>query len=154
MILLIFVISGIITALMYVIYEKVNYDYSTIPFVIGCACGGLCFVSLIVGIVLIGVAASTSNVTDKIAMYEQENQEIEDSVYAMVQNYKEYEKSTYKEFEKSDAISYVSMYPELKSNTLVEKQIETYTANKTKINELREKQLDLKVMKWWLYFGG
>ena len=87
-------------------------------------------------------------------MYEQENKEIEDSVYDMVQNYKEYEKSTYKEFEKSDAISYVSMYPELKSNTLVEKQIDTYTSNKRKINELREKQLDLKVMKWWLYFGG
>ena len=72
----------------------------------------------------------------------------------MVQNYMEYEKSTYKEFERSDAISYVSMYPELKSNTLVEKQIDTYTSNKRKINELREEQLDLKVMKWWLYFGG
>ena len=153
MTILICVISVVIIILSYIIYEK-TYNHDEIPFVVGCTFTVIGIVSLIIVICLTAKVCSNITVDEKIAMYEKENQEIEETIYDMVQNYMEYEKSTYKEFEKSDAISYVSMYPELKSNTLVEKQIDTYTSNKRKINELRENQLDLKVMKWWLYFGG
>ena len=46
------------------------------------------------------------------------------------------------------------MYPELKSDKLVEEQISVYEENNKKIRELKEDKIDLKVKKWWLYFGG
>ena len=48
----------------------------------------------------------------------------------------------------------VTLYPELKADTLVAKQIEIYTNNNQKIKELKEQKLYGKVYKWWLYFGG
>ena len=71
----------------------------------------------------------------------------------MVKEYMEYEKKTYKEFDKEQAMSYVSLYPDLKSNELVAKQVEVYTANKRTLNELKEQQIDREILKWWLYFG-
>ena len=47
-----------------------------------------------------------------------------------------------------------SMCPELKSDKLVEEQISVYEENNKKIRELKEDKINLKVKKWWLYFGG
>jgi hypothetical protein len=46
------------------------------------------------------------------------------------------------------------MYPDLKADTLVQKQIETYVANNNTIKELRTDKINGKVYRWWLYFGG
>jgi hypothetical protein len=52
------------------------------------------------------------------------------------------------------AITLVSLYPELKADELVKKQIEVYVANNEKIKELKEKKIMGNVYRWWLYFGG
>lgn len=52
------------------------------------------------------------------------------------------------------SITLVSLYPELKSDELVKKQIAVYQENNKKIINLKEKQIDANVAKWWLYFGG
>ena len=72
---------------------------------------------------------------------------------ALVEQYMNYESGTYGELKGESSITLVSLYPELKADTLVTKQIEVYIANNEKIKELKEKKIDLSVKKWWLYFG-
>jgi hypothetical protein len=45
------------------------------------------------------------------------------------------------------------MYPELKSDTLVQNQMNIYVANNQKIKDLKEQQINYEVSKWWLYFN-
>lgn len=52
------------------------------------------------------------------------------------------------------AVTMVSLYPELKSDSLVQAQIEVYTENNKTIRDLRDKQIKGNVYRWWLYFGG
>lgn len=65
----------------------------------------------------------------------------------------EYESDTYEKFKSEDSITLVSLYPELKSDALVNTQIEIYTENNKKIKKLKEELIDLSAKKWILYFG-
>ena len=60
---------------------------------------------------------------------------------------------TYGELKNESSITLVSLYPDLKSDELVKKQIEVYESNNKEIREMKEKKINLKVLKWWLYFG-
>ncbi len=92
-------------------------------------------------------------IDNKIAMYEEENASIDESIDVTVRNYMDFEASTYGELKDKDAINLVSLFPELKSDTLVEKQIKVYISNNDKIKELKEEKIDLSKSKWNLYFG-
>ena len=101
-------------------------------------------------------------IDSKIAMYEEENKSIENSIDITVKSYMDYEASTYQEIKDKDAINLVALFPELKSDTLVQKQIEVYLANNDKLKELKEKKIDLskarkhrpkKVNEKWLQHG-
>lgn len=93
-------------------------------------------------------------VKDKIAMYEEQNSKIEEQIDVVVKQYMEYESDTYAMTAPESSITLVSLYPELKSDELVKKQIAVYQENNKKITNLKEKQIDANVAKWWLYFGG
>lgn len=92
-------------------------------------------------------------IDQKIQMYQEENTAIEQSIDETVKNYMTYEATTYAEFKDEDAINLVSLFPELKSDTLVQKQIEVYVANNAKIKELKEKKINLGKVRFKLYFG-
>ena len=93
-------------------------------------------------------------IAEKIAMYEEENEEIESSIETTVLSYMDYEKSTFVELkDDEDIINLVSLFPELKSDTLVQQQITVYLANNDQIKELKEKQINLSKDRWLLYFG-
>lgn len=115
----------------------------------------MCFVvSFVVGIFL-GIAVSNGRTIDeKILMYQEENTKIEKQIDTLVSNYMNYESNTYEKFKSESSITLVSMYPELKSDKLVEEQISVYEENNKKIRELKEDKINLKVKRWWLYFGG
>ena len=81
------------------------------------------------------------------------NASIEESINVTVKSYMDFEASTYGELKDKDAINLVSLFPELKSDTLVQKQIEVYIANNDKIKELKEEKIELTKSKWLLYFG-
>ena len=102
---------------------------------------------------LINTVGTGSTIERKIAMYEEENASIEESIDVTVRNYMDFEASTYGELKDKDAINLVSLFPELKSDSLVQKQIEVYLANNAKIKELKEDEIDLSKAKWKLYFG-
>ena len=86
-------------------------------------------------------------------MYQEENANIENEMNILVQQYMSYESDTFGNLKGDSSITLVSLYPELKADTLVTKQIEVYVANNEKIKELKEDKIELSVQKWWLYFG-
>jgi hypothetical protein len=92
-------------------------------------------------------------IDEKIAMYEEENRAIEESIDATVKAYMEFEANTYVELKDKDSMNLVSLFPELKSDTLVQQQIEVYVSNNNQIKELKEEKIELSRAKFKLYFG-
>ena len=119
-----------------------------------CVPGFFFFVFLVISI-FVGIGVVNGRTLDaKISMYTEENENIETEMNSLVEQYMNYESGTYGELKGESSITLVSLYPELKADTLVTKQIEVYIANNEKIKNLKEKKIDLSVKKWWLYFGG
>ena len=110
--------------------------------------------ALIAIIVLFGCTAKSRYIPEKIEMYEQENAAIEEQITDVVNDYMEYEQGIFEDISPDEAMTVVLLYPDLKANTVVEKQMEVYINNNQKIKELKEDYISAKVYKWWLYFGG
>ena len=91
---------------------------------------------------------------EKIAMYQEENAYIENQIDMVVKQYQEYETDIFESANVDSPMVLVSLYPELKADTLVQEQIDIYVANNQKIKELKEKKINGNVYRWWLYFGG
>lgn len=96
---------------------------------------------------------SERTIDEKITAYQEANEDIETQISALVQNYMEYEKDTFSSLKNEDYMSLVSLYPELKSDELVQSQMSVYVENNKKILELKEQKIDIAKSKWWLYFG-
>ena len=93
------------------------------------------------------------DVDDRIAMYEEQNAEIESQVETAVKLYMSHEDEVFDSASPESYITLVSLYPELKSDALIQKQIELYTDNNEKICELKEEKITAQRSKFWLYFG-
>ncbi len=111
---------------------------------------GVCIITIVI---LSWNIISGYTLESKINMYMQENQNIEEDMNILVEQYMNYESDTYGNLKNESSITLVSLYPELKADTLVEKQIEIYTENNKKIKELKEKIINISNYKWLLYFG-
>ena len=122
----------------------------------GLCCVGLFFavISTIAGVV-VGVDVSKASVLDaRIAMYTDENERIEQQVAEVVRQYQQYETDIFTEVNPENAITLVALYPDLKSDSLVQSQIELYTENNRAIKSLKDDNIKANVLRWWLYFGG
>lgn len=113
----------------------------------------VCIIALIGIFVNIGLLVRGRTLDDKIAMYEQENTAIEQSVDVLVKDYYKHESDTYSSLKPENAVLFASAYPELQSNELATKQLEIYVDNNNKIKELKEDQINLSKNRFWLYFG-
>ena len=107
-------------------------------------------------IIAVIIAFMTNGITasEKIKMYQTENKKIENQIGELVKGYMDYESETYKNFKNESSITMVNLYPDLKSNELVQKQMNIYLTNNDKIKELNEKEIDTKIGKWLLYFDN
>ena len=115
---------------------------------------GISFGISLIATIVLGVNVSQLSVLDtQIEMYQEENTQIEQQIANVVCQYQQYETEIFTTVAPEDSISLVALYPELKSNTLVQKQIDVYVANNEKIKALKEKQINGRVLRWWLYFG-
>ncbi len=109
----------------------------------------------LVGLIVVAInVKSLSVIDDRIAMYEEENARIEQQIADVVEQYQKYETDIFMEVAPDSAVTMVSLYPELKSDSLVQAQIEVYTENNKTIKYLRDEQIKGNVYRWWLYFGG
>ena len=101
--------------------------------------GSLISVVALIGIIInIGILINGRTFDDKIAMYEQENAAIEQSVDVLVKDYYKHESDTYSSSKPAHAVLFASAYPELQSNDLAMKQLEIYVENNNKIKGLKE----------------
>ena len=117
----------------------------------------------VIGAVIVGIAVIVVTVclvdvtyrTDKmIQIYTEENEEVEKKLENAVQNYMQYEKDIMISVSPdTDTISLISLYPDLKSDKLVESEIETYISNNNKIKELRADKTLKSTYKFLLFFG-
>lgn len=109
-------------------------------------------VSLIIGMISVFELSSAHNIDQKIELYTQENAAIEERISGLVNGYMSYEKETYQEFS-GDAMTILTVYPELKSDTLVQEQIRLYNENYQKVVTLKAEKINVSRAKWILYFG-
>lgn len=110
-------------------------------------------ISAIASIILFISVINRVGIDKKIAMYEEENTKIEQQIADVVTQYKEYEEGIFTEVAPESAMTLVALYPELKSDTLVQSQIEVYVDNNKQIKELKSMSINASIFRWWLYFG-
>lgn len=111
------------------------------------------FIIGLITMILIGSEYSQIKIIDdEIKLYQTENNSIENSVNSAVSQYMDYESSTFSDLKVEDPTVVLAMYPELKTNELVSKQIEIYVDNNNKIKSLKSKKLKLELYGWWLFF--
>jgi heme/copper-type cytochrome/quinol oxidase subunit 2 len=128
------------------VHEEVGFCMAVI--------GAVITIVALIATLILGVKCSQLKVIDnKIKMYESENQKIETQIETTVAAYQKHEKDIFANVKGESAIILVSLYPELKSDELVKKQIETYTSNNEKIKTLKEEKINGSILRWWLYFG-
>ncbi len=151
MIIVVFVICIGLIALGYWLAEGLMHELTG---VIVTVLGGLGLIISLIALIVFSVGVSNLKVIDqKIDMYQEENAHIESQIAECVKQYQEYETGIFTEVNSESAMTLVSLYPELKSDVLVAKQIEVYITNNEKIKELKETKIDGAVYRWWLYFG-
>ena len=73
--------------------------------------------------------------------------------YEVVNQYQEYESGILTKVSPEGAMTLVTLYPELKSDTLVQSQIKVYIENNKAIKELKSMAVNASFYRWWLYFG-
>lgn len=163
MLIILFIVFLIIGILMFFLTTWADENYHELLSWISAGC---ILVAVIVEAIIIMaiiyniIGVANLKVADKkIAMYEEENKNIQSQVAEIVKNYQDYEKNTYTESLKNidlsntDVVVLAQLYPDLKANEMVNKQIEIYQENNKKIKELKEKKINNEMSKWWLYFG-
>ena len=92
-------------------------------------------------------------INDTIKMYSEENSKIETQIDNIVKNYMSYENKTVTAIAPKSGIQLVTLYPQLKSDKLVQNQMKIYLDNNNKIKDSQQQQIDGRIYKWWLYFG-
>ena len=143
MLILLLVIFGIIWVISWIISDDGFPFFSS--FIMG---------ALAIFTIYCWMSISTEHVLDqKIAMYEEENTSIEESIGSIVEDYMDYESHAYYDLKSQDLIELVTNFPELKADALVQKELDIYIENNQKIKELKEEKIELSTKKWILYFG-
>lgn len=119
---------------------------------------------VISGFILFGIIAAIAFCIDivihekiyqqQIEILEEENTTINKEIKLIVKEYMNWESDVYDQFKNESAITLIQLYPELKSNELVQTQIDIFLSNRKEIKCLKKNVLESKAAKWWLYFGG
>lgn len=109
---------------------------------------------VLIGMLVLGIVCTSEKaINNQIEIYQEENESIETVISEIVLNYQEYEQETFEKLSPKETTIALSLYPELKSNDLVVKQLDIYADNNAKIKELKSQKAGLTTCKWWLYFG-
>jgi len=110
-------------------------------------------IKIIVMATFIGYIVNGRVIDQKIELLENKNKEIESKVEVSVKSYMEYEGKTFKDLKVDSYIQLVNLYPDLKSDELIKKEIELYQKNIEEVNNLKMEKINISNYKWWVYFG-
>lgn len=111
-------------------------------------------ITILVSVFFVSEAADGRYVDGKVAMYQEENETIEQDVSEIAKQYMEHENQTFDMSRIHSSTTLIQMYPELKSSEIVQKQINIYYENNKKIKSLKNTEYKAKKAKFMLYFGG
>lgn len=140
------IIFIIVTIIAWICFYVIEEDLPVLPTV---ALAG----EIIIMGCLIGSIVNGRVIDNKIKLIEKQNKDIEEKVEVTVKTYMNFEKDTLTEFKTDSYIQLVNLYPDLKSNELIQNQINLYEKNNKKITELKTDKLNISNYKWWVYFG-
>jgi hypothetical protein len=110
---------------------------------------------LIISCILVTIYLGYDVIDDKILILQEENSAIEKRVEETVKQYQNYETEFFTDSTQetnSDVMVLVERYPELKSDELVQQQIDLYIKNNQEIKKLKLQQLEKYKYELWLFF--
>lgn len=128
-------------------YDSLGFGFSVVGIIL----------SIIFGVALLITSAQYTqifSIDERLAIYQEENKIIEEQISTIVSEYKNYESEIFKNTKPESITTLIAKYPELKSDTLVQKQIEIYVNNNNKIKELKIEQANYIPIRWWLFFNS
>lgn len=150
MLILIFIITTGIT--LFCEYEYWQDEFSCWVFSRVITIPAIC-IEIIFFIFLLDSLISLRIIDEKINLYSNQNKEIEQKVEITIKQYMEYENKTFVQLKPESYVNLINIYPELKSDELLQKEIKLYIKNNNEILNLKQEKLNGTIYKWWLYFG-
>nr|DAI86257.1 MAG TPA: hypothetical protein [Caudoviricetes sp.] len=153
MILVILILGILMTIGGTILYCKLDGDKDVIGTSLQITGAAVITISTIAAIILLISVIIRVGIDKKITMYEEENTKIEQQIADVVTQYQEYEAGIFTEVAPENAMTLVALYPELKSDILVQSQIKVYVDNNKQIKELKSMAINASILRWWLYFG-
>ena len=151
MLIVLFVIFLICISLGVILWFKKPYSD------VGVTVFSLSLIALVIVVICslfdVGKIVKINTFEQKIVVYQEEMTNIENSINPVVQNYLDHEKETYTALTPDNAIIFASIYPELSSNEIVQKQLNIYNEYLISIKNLKLEIAEISTAKWWLYFG-
>lgn len=151
---IIFIVLSVLVILVGLIDGALDDSYDNEGWLFLAGVGAVLLIgNIILTFVLVNQVKELNIIDKKIEMYQEENTKIETDIDMLVKQYMEHEKKTLSEFKSESSITLVNLYPDLKSNELVQQQLNIYVENNNKIKEFKNNKLEYQLSKWWLYFG-
>lgn len=89
----------------------------------------------------------------QLEIYLEENEQIEEKTYQVVQKFMEYEQETFEGLTKESSMTLIQLYPDLRSSELIQSLVLIYQENTQQIKALRTRKAELVTYKFWLYFN-
>lgn len=115
---------------------------------------GIFIVFLFVTAIAVGVYNyDKTTIDNRLVVLEEQNKVVLSQIEPIVQHALEYESNTYKDF-KLDAdklIAFTQLYPDLKANDFLNKQIDVILANQQEIKKLKLDKASLNAYHFWLW---
>ena len=94
-----------------------------------------------------------STINSRLSVLEEQNQTVLSQIEPLVQQALEYESNTYKDFklDPNKLIAFTQLYPDLKANSFLNKQIDIILANQEEIKQLKLDKASLNAYHFWLW---
>lgn len=107
-------------------------------------------ISLLVGG---GYNYESTTIDSRLAVLEEQNQVILNQIEPLVQQALNYESNTYKDLKLDAAkvIAFTQLYPDLKANEFLNKQIDVILTNQKEIKQLKLDKASLNAYHFWLW---
>ena len=96
---------------------------------------------------------NSSTIDSRLAVLEEQNTTVLTQIEPLVQQALNYESSTYKDLklDVNKLIIFAQMYPDLKANSFLNKQIDIILANQEEIKQLKLAKASLNAYHFWLW---
>jgi hypothetical protein len=128
-----------------------SYDNGERLIILGAFIGALSFAALLIAGGVYNYDSAT--IDSRLAVLEEQNTTVLTQVEPLVQQALNYESSNYKDLklDVNKLIIFAQMYPELKANSFLNKQIDIILANQEEIKQLKLAKASLNAYHFWLW---